>query len=200
MSVPDHVSSGTARPAAMRTPRTARVAYFVSHPIQYQAPLLKRIALENDIDLHVYFFSDLSVRGYGDRGFGGISVKWDIPLLDGYSHDFLPSFRHNDTLDFAVPLSYGIFSRLRHESFDAVWVHGYHTVNCLHAILAARLLRIPVILRAESQLNDRVRTKTTLLAKRLFFPVLKHLVRCVMPIGKGKATSVQSGTAASDQP
>ncbi|MGA7312346.1 MAG: glycosyltransferase family 4 protein [Silvibacterium sp.] len=187
MSVLDHVSSGTARPAAVRTPRTARVAYFVSHPIQYQAPLLKRIALENDIDLHVYFFSDLSVRGYSDKGFGGISVKWDIPLLDGYAHDFLPSFRQNDTLGFAIPLSYGIFSRLRQESFDAVWVHGYHTINCLHAILAARLLRIPVILRAESQLNDRIRTKTTLLAKRLFFPVLKHLVRCVMPIGKANA-------------
>ncbi len=100
---------------------------------------------------------------------------------------FFPTFRHNDTLGFAIPLSYGIFSRLRHESFDAVWVHGYHTVNCLHAILAARLLRIPVILRAESQLNDRIRTKTTLLAKRLFFPVLKHLVRCVMPIGKANA-------------
>ena len=68
------------------------MAYFVSHPIQYQAPLLKRIALENDIDLHVYFFSDLSVRGYSDKGFGGISVKWDIPLLDGFSHDFLPYF------------------------------------------------------------------------------------------------------------
>ncbi len=37
-----------------------RLAYFVTHPIQYQAPLLRRIAQEPDIDLAVFFCSDLS--------------------------------------------------------------------------------------------------------------------------------------------
>lgn len=170
-----------------RTSKKARVAYFVSHPIQYQAPLLRRIALENDIELHVFFFSDLSIRGYSDKGFGGVKVKWDIPLLDGYSYEFLPGIRNNDSLGFATPLSYGIFPRLKRGGFDAVWVHGYHTLNCMQAILAARMLNIPVILRAESQLNDRLRTPTTLLAKRLFFPLLTKAVGCVMPIGKPNA-------------
>jgi len=31
--------------------RKLRLAYFVSHPIQYQAPLLRRIAREPDLDL-----------------------------------------------------------------------------------------------------------------------------------------------------
>src|SRR5271165_840956 len=184
-AVSDVSSSGVLEvaPALKR----ARVAYFVSHPIQYQAPLLRRIALERDIDLRVFFSSDLSVRGYPDKGFGGVPVKWDIPLLDGYSYEFLPGFRHKDSLGFAAPISHGIFDRLRGGGFDAVWVHGYHTFNSLQAILAARMLRIPVILRAESQLNDRVRTRTTLLAKRLFLSLLKHAVGCVMPIGKPNA-------------
>ena len=35
--------------------RPLRLAYFVSHPIQYQAPLLRRIAKEPDIELEVFF-------------------------------------------------------------------------------------------------------------------------------------------------
>ena len=69
-------------------PRPLRLAYFVSHPIQYQAPLLRRIASEPDIDLKVFFSSDMSVRGHIDPGFG-VNVKWDVPLLAGYRHEFL---------------------------------------------------------------------------------------------------------------
>ena len=70
--------------------RRVRLAYLVSHPIQYQVPLLRRIAKEPDIDLTVLFGSDFSVRGYEDKGFG-VAVKWDVPLLDGYKYEFLPA-------------------------------------------------------------------------------------------------------------
>jgi glycosyltransferase involved in cell wall biosynthesis len=182
MSTLSHASTSDALDAE-RPSRKVRVAYFVSHPIQYQAPLLRRIALEDNIDLHVFFHSDLSVRGYSDKGFGGIQVKWDVPLLDGYSHEFLPGFRNKGTLGFAAPISRGIFRQLRRGGFDAMWVHGYHTLNSLHAISAAWLLGIPVILRSDSQLNDRVRSRKTLLAKRLFFAILKRAIRCVFSIG-----------------
>ena len=162
----------------------ARIAYFVTHPIQYQAPLLRRIAREPGIDLTVFFFSDLSVRGYADKGFGGVQVKWDVPLLEGYNHEFLPRSRDNGTLGFARPLNGGIYSRLRRGKFDAVWVHGYHTINHLHVILAAKMLGLPVILRTDSALHDRVRSKRTLLAKQVFFSLLKHSVRCILSVGK----------------
>ena len=64
--------------------RRVRLAYLVSHPIQYQAPLLRRIAREPDIDLTVFFGSDLSVRAYRDEGFG-VDIAWDTPLLEGWS-------------------------------------------------------------------------------------------------------------------
>jgi glycosyltransferase involved in cell wall biosynthesis len=184
MSLLQEVSTPSAASAAATR---IRIAYFVTHPIQYQAPLLRRIALESDIELTAFFFSDLSVRGYVDKGFGGVHVKWDVPLLDGYNYKFLPSFRNNGTLGTFNPISHGIISCLRHGGFDAVWVHGYHTLNHLHVIFAAHMLGIPTILRAESMLYDRERTGSTLLAKRMFFPVLKRAIRCVMPIGKANA-------------
>jgi glycosyltransferase involved in cell wall biosynthesis len=162
-----------------------RLAYLVSHPIQYQAPLLRRIAQEPDIDLTVLFGSDFSVRGYKDEGFG-VGVKWDVPLLDGYRHEFLPTLRDNATVSFARPLNYGIFSRLRGNGgagFDVLWVHGYATVNSLQGMLAAKALGVPVLMRTDSSLTDRVRGGATLAAKRLFFSVLKQLVDGVLPVG-----------------
>jgi glycosyltransferase involved in cell wall biosynthesis len=180
MTDPFHPSSsGTVR-------RKVRVAYLVSHPIQYQAPLLRRIALEPTIDLTVLFGSDFSVRGYKDRGFG-VEVAWDTPLLDGYRSEFLRPWRDTGEVSPTAPISRGIFRRLRQSdgspAFDALWVHGYASVNSLQAILAANALSIPVLLRAESWLADRARSPRTLVLKRTFFGLLGKGIAAVLPIG-----------------
>jgi glycosyltransferase involved in cell wall biosynthesis len=166
--------------------RPMRLAYFVSHPIQYQAPLLRRIAQEPDIDLHVFFSSDHSVREFVDEGFK-VKVEWDVPLLEGYLHEFLPHLPGPDGLGFARPLSYGIFDRLRTGGFDAVWVHGYHTINALRVIFSASMLDIPLLLRAESTLHDRERSGLKMLAKDTFFNVLRRHVSGVLAIGTANA-------------
>ena len=159
---------------------TVKLAYVVSHPIQYQTPLLRRIAQEPGIELTVFFGSDFSVRGYQDEGFG-VEVKWDVPLLEGYRHEFLPALRDNGTEGTFSPVSYGLAARLK--SFDVVWVHGYATVNQMHAIVAAKALGIPVLVRAESWLSDRPRGGAKLAAKKLFFNGLKNLIDAVLVTG-----------------
>src|ERR1700744_6308007 len=126
-----------------------KLAYFVSHPIQYQAPLLRRLAEEPDVDLMVFFWSDLSVKGYRDVGFGGVEVKWDVPLLEGYKYEFLPVIRPLKDVTLTQPINRGIFRALRRGKFDAVWVHGYWNLNCWMAIFSAKILGIPVIERSE---------------------------------------------------
>ncbi|MHB1699308.1 MAG: glycosyltransferase family 4 protein [Acidobacteriaceae bacterium] len=163
-------------------PARVKLAYLVSHPIQYQAPLLRRIAQEPDIDLTVFFGSDFSVKGYKDAGFG-VDVKWDIPLLEGYRSEFLPTLRDNREISLTSPISHGIFSRLRKGRFDALWCHGYSSVNTLQGIFAARALGIPVLLRAESTLIDRPRSAAKRFAKHLFFMGLRQFVDGLLPIG-----------------
>ncbi|MFL6426994.1 MAG: glycosyltransferase family 4 protein [Acidobacteriaceae bacterium] len=167
--------------------RPLRLAYFVSHPIQYQAPLLRRIAQEPDIELEVFFSSDHTVRGYVDEGFG-VKVEWDVPLLDGYRSSFLPRWRDaGKEPGFARPLSRGIFAALEHGHFDAAWSHGYSTANSLRVIASASMLRIPLLLRAESTLHDRPRNRAKLLAKDLFFCGLRPQVSAVLAIGEANA-------------
>jgi glycosyltransferase involved in cell wall biosynthesis len=166
--------------------RPLRLAYFVSHPIQYQAPLLRRIAQEPDIDLQVFFSSDHSVREFVDEGFK-VKVEWDVPLLEGYKHEFLPHLPGPDGLGFARPFSYGIFDRLQTGGFDAVWVHGYHTINALRVIFSASMLDLPLLLRAESTLHDRERSGLKMLAKDTFFHALRRHVCGVLAIGTANA-------------
>jgi glycosyltransferase involved in cell wall biosynthesis len=167
--------------------RPLRLAYFVSHPIQYQAPLLRRIAREPDIELEVFFSSDHTVRGYVDEGFG-VKVEWDVPLLAGYGSSFLPRWREaGQKPGFWRPLNRGIFERLERGRFDAVWSHGYSTANSLRAIASAAMLDIPVLLRAESTLDDRERGWAKLIAKEGFFRVLRAQVSAVLAIGEANA-------------
>ena len=166
--------------------RRVRVAYLVSHPIQYQAPLLRRIAQDPRIDLTVWFGSDFSVRGYNDKGFG-IEVTWDVPLLDGYRYEFLPAIRDNRTAGVLSPISRGFMQRLignaAEPGFDVLWVHGYSTLNTLKAMMAAKVVGVPVLLRAESWLSDRPRGGLKLFAKWMYFALLKDLVDAVLVIG-----------------
>ena len=166
--------------------RPVRIAYLVSHPIQYQVPLLRRISQERDIDLTVLYGSDFSVRGYADKGFG-VEVKWDVPLLEGYKHEFLPALRDNATQSVTSPISRGLLERLRgtdgKPAYDLLWVHGYSTVNSMQGMLTAKSLGIPVLLRAESWLRDRSRSSAKLLAKQIFFAGLERLVDGVLCIG-----------------
>ena len=59
----------------------------------------------------------------------------------------------------------------------------YSTLNALQAMLWAKALGIPVLLRAESRLGRRQNGGLKQIAKRVFFSGLKLLVDGVLPIG-----------------
>ncbi len=174
------------QPQEERPGHRVRLAYVVSHPIQYQAPLLRRIARDPAIDLTVLFGSDFSVRGYKDQGFG-VEVSWDIPLLEGYRSEFLKPWRDAGGVSPTTPISRGVYRRLQlsdgSPAFDAVWTHGYASLNALQTMIAAKALGIPVLLRAESWLADRERSLVTLALKNCFFRILRTAVDAVLPIG-----------------
>lgn len=127
-----------------------RLAYFVSHPIQYQAPLLQLIAADTEIDLKVFFYSDFSVRAYQDKGFGQV-IAWNVPLTEGYNYQFLDCWGSKEWHNWVQqPIARDIFKQLQHGEFDAVWVHGWSWLCSIQAVLAANQLGIPVLLRGES--------------------------------------------------
>lgn len=115
---------------------TVRLLYLVSHPIQYQAPLLRRIAQEPGISLKVLFLRDTS-SGYDDPGFGR-PVKWDgeVALRAGYNS--------------AIASRLTLFKEIA--DCDALWLHGWQGPIFWAALGCARLLHKPVLMRGENTL------------------------------------------------
>jgi glycosyltransferase involved in cell wall biosynthesis len=159
-----------------------RVAYLLSHPIQYQSPLLRLLAQQPGLELTVLYTSDFSVRSYHDKGFGA-AVEWDVPLLGGYRHEFLPRILDSHDVSFFRPLNRGIFRRLRQGRFDVLWIHGYATLNSWMAMAAAKMLGIPVLLRTDSTLIDHPRGRVKLAVKNLFFRILRRFTFGVLSVG-----------------
>ncbi len=127
-----------------------RVAYFATHPIQYQAPLLRYLARDRQIDLHAFFYSDYSLRKHVDPGYG-VGFKWDVPLTDGYKHSFLRRAFPGDRLNRkSWNPAIGVTSVLRQGKFDLVWIHGWSHICSLQGLWAARKLRIPALFRGDS--------------------------------------------------
>ncbi|MBI3516405.1 MAG: glycosyltransferase family 4 protein [Proteobacteria bacterium] len=163
-----------------------RLAYLVTHPIQYQAPLLRLIANQPDIALHVMFGSDYSVRSFVDPGFNR-AITWDVPLLDGYSHEVLPAFgrplAETELPSFWRPFSRGVARRLEAGRFDALWVHGYNRASHWAAMLAAKRLGLAVLVRDEATEVSAARSLPKRIAKQAFFRTLDRLSDGFLAIG-----------------
>jgi glycosyltransferase involved in cell wall biosynthesis len=159
-----------------------RVAYLVSHPIQYQVPLLQRLAVHPEIALHVYYMDDRGARRHLDPEFG-VSVQWDIPLLSGYAYSLLrnrspwPDADH--FLRFVHP---EIIGTLHRERYDALIVHGYAHATEWLAFLAAAASSTPILLRGESTLR-RGRPIWLVMGKRLVLGALLRRIHGALAIG-----------------
>lgn len=145
-----------------------RLAYFVSHPIQYQAPLLRLITAEPDIQLKVFFYSDFSLKQHRDPGFDRL-IEWDIPLTEGYEYQFLNCWGSKQQKNFfQQPVARDIFAELKVGKFDAIWVHGWSHLCSLQAVVAAEKLGIPILLRGESNGLQEPQHTVKQLAKKAF--------------------------------
>lgn len=128
-----------------------KVAYFLSHPVQYQSPLLRHLASAGLGVTTVY--SDVSTAGrYFDPDYQQ-EVSWEQPLLEGYPYEVLPSPR---VMTYS-PWSWKkrALAWLRQHQPDMVWVHGWGTAFALGALLAAQECGLPILLRAETHLKGR---------------------------------------------
>ncbi len=149
-----------------------RVAYLVTHPIQYMAPLLRRIAAEPGIDLMVFFCSDFSLQKFYDPEFKK-EIAWDVPLVADYRYEFLPAVGGNQQITFWRPFNYGFSRRLREGKFDVLWVHGYARWFNWVGIVSAKAQGIKVLIRDDATLISLSRTLMKRAIKKVFFSILK---------------------------
>ncbi len=129
-----------------------QVAYCLTHPIQYQAPLIRYLT-SGGLDVHVIYGTDTTSKTYHDQEFGQ-NVSWDIPLLDGYPHTFLPAQEQPQSPEHpSAHFHHHLLAHLTANPVDAIWVHGWSHPFTLAARKVARQLRVPLLLRGETFLG-----------------------------------------------
>lgn len=163
-----------------------RLAILNSHPIQYFAPLYRRLSQEADLEVTVFFCSRQGVKRYYDGGFGQ-EVQWDIPLTEGYKHKFLPNWRRHDAVGgFFSLINPSIIKELQTGEYDAIWVHGHNHATYLLAIFVAKLLKTAVFMRAETHLLLQ-RTGLKSFIRRPLMTAFYHLCDACLAIGTQNA-------------
>jgi glycosyltransferase involved in cell wall biosynthesis len=131
-----------------------RIAFIVSHPIQYYVPLYRRLAARSDVQIKVFFTWHSGESAQLDQGFKK-AVAWDIPLTDGYEFEVVPNIaRRPGSHHFWGLRNPSLVQRVMTWQPDAVHLTTY--AHCSH-LLAMRTLAnrgVPVLFRGDSHLLD----------------------------------------------
>lgn len=167
------------------------LAIFESHPVQYRAPVYRELQRLVPGRFHVFYATDVSMRGNGDIGFGK-TPAWDEPLLEGYPNTVLNQER-GEPMDGFCSLHGRALSRV----FDTHRPKAILQTQFLYeydfaVLFQAWIRRIPIWIRQETQdeafqrsyIKDIVRSITYrilyfLVKKAFFFGELnrEHLLR-----------------------
>jgi glycosyltransferase involved in cell wall biosynthesis len=125
-----------------------RIAIFTSHPIQYQAPWFRALAVDPEVRIRVFFshVPDAIEQGVGF----GRPIVWDIPLRDGYDSLVFDAVRVSEKSGFFRRLARRVGAALDDMKPDAAMIMGWHEAPLLQAFLACVRRRVPIILRGDS--------------------------------------------------
>ena len=159
-----------------------KVACLVSHPIQYQVPLFRKITKEKKIDFEVIFISSMSIGKYVDKGFN-TSVKWDIPLLGGYKGYFLDKVQTTFRVPRIFKVQINLWMFLKKNKYEVLWIHGWGNLTCLAAIIYCKLLGIKILMRGESGVHLRAPGSLKRVFRETFMRFIKHNVDGFLAIG-----------------
>lgn len=131
--------------------------------------------LSEKVKLNVYYYSDISIKGGKDAGFGQ-NVKWDVPLLEGYNSFFLNNWRKKQAMNNRLFNAFnpGVIKVLLKSDDKIVVINGWSYLTDWMILLLSPLLGKKIWLRCENPLNQELlKSGKVKLIKQL---ILKHFL------------------------
>jgi len=154
-----------------------KIVIFTTHPIQYQVPLFEFITKKKNLSLKVIYASNHGVSSSIDKDFQ-VKFSWDIKILNGYSYEFLEK---NKNVNSFFLNSKKIYSKVKKN--DICLILGWNNLFYLKAIFWSFFLRIPIILRSESNLLKKESFIKKILKKIIYWNFFKLIDKFIY-IGK----------------
>ncbi len=136
-----------------------KLAFLISHPTQYHAPLFRELAKSPQIDLTVYYCSKIGLGKKYDKTYERV-LKWDTPVLEGYRYIFFKKLQ--------------IFRELKKNKYDAIIVHGYNLFVHWFAFLVAWLTKTPLILKGEADIEKKPNFPKNIIKKVILNSLFKQ--------------------------
>ena len=155
--------------------RRFRVLAIASHPVQYASPIFRLMAQHPQLDFQVAYCSMRGAEAAHDPEFGR-SVKWDVPLLDGYAWIHVPN-RGSGAESFFGLRNPGLWKMIDEGHFDAIVCHlSYFSSSFWISYLAARAYSAPFMFGTDaSSIEPRDGKTWKRVFKRLAWPLLFRL-------------------------
>lgn len=178
--------------------RQLRVLAIATHPVQYAAPLFRRMAARPDLHFEVAYCSLRGAKPAFDPDFN-TSVQWDVPLLDGYTWQEVPN-RGSGADSFFGLRNPGLWRLIRNGRFDAVLCYvGYVRLSFWIAYFAAWRSGTAFLFGTDSTtLTPRDGRSWKIGVKKLLWPLLFRLADQVIVPASGTHDLIASLGIADD--
>ena len=122
------------------------IKYILSHPIQYQSPLIKYL-VKKGIKISVLYRSNITTKKYWDEDFGK-KIKWDVDLLKGYQYNFLNYIGPNK-VGKIFPITTEFFGNKFHNKSGVIWIHGIKNWYNISIIILSKFFNKKIFIRDE---------------------------------------------------
>jgi len=128
-----------------------RVLVVATHPVQYASPVFRRLASQPALDLTVAYCSLQGAEPGVDPDFG-VTVQWDVPLLEGYKWITVPNRSPwPGSGRFFRLVNPGLRRLVRGGGYDVVSVlTGYNCASFWIVFQAVKSAGIPLILGTDA--------------------------------------------------
>jgi glycosyltransferase involved in cell wall biosynthesis len=179
--------------------RRYRVLAVATHPVQYMAPIFRRMSGNPALELHVAYCTLRGAEAGHDPEFG-TDIQWDVPLLDGYSWSQIPN-RGSGGASFFSLFHPELWKLVGEGNFDAVLCFtGYRNATFWIACIAAKFSKTAFLFGTDATTlmsRDGRAWKSKL--KKIFWPRLFRLADQVIVPSSGARDLMLSLGLASDR-
>ena len=122
------------------------IKYILSHPIHYQAALIKFLAKKR-VKIKVLYRSNMHTKKFYDPGFKK-KINIATNVLNGYKYEYLKYIGPNKVRTI-FPLTTEFTSKIFDNKTDIIWLHGIKNWYNICLILLAKIYKKKVFVRDE---------------------------------------------------
>jgi len=168
------------------TKRPYRLAIVFPRAQPYFCKFFQRLAAHPEIDLTVYFYSDLGMGGTLDPGYS-LPLAWDVDMWSGYKHRFPRNYSPwSDLSRFAGTFHPSLLWELNKHRYDVVLMQGWWGVTTWLVLGGLLARRAPVMMYSDKSEFDSSKGLRRNFRNRLLRALFKR-IGAFLTIGRSNA-------------